>query len=131
MLTHPLLPKLKSLRLSGMVHTLEQRAQTAQEQSLSPLEFLALLLDDEIERREQNRLRRRIKEAGLDKSKTLARFDFAAAPQAPKTLLADLALCRFIERAENVLFAGPTGTGKSHLAQALTHEAIRHGYRAL
>jgi len=131
MLTHPLLPKLKPLKLSGMLLTLEQRTETARERSLSPLEFLALLLVDEIERREQNRLRSRIREAGLDESKILARFDFAAAPQTPRTLLADLALCQFVERAENLLFIGPTGTGKSHLAQALAHEAIRRGYRAL
>lgn len=131
MLTHPLMPKLKTLRLSGMLLTLEQRTETARERSLSPLEFLALLLDDEIERREQGRLRSRIKEAGLDETKTLARFDFTASPQAPRTLLADLALCQFVERAENLLFIGPTGTGKSHLAQALAHEAIRRGYRAL
>jgi len=131
MLTHPLLPKLKTLKLSGMLSTLEQRVEMAHERSLSPLEFLALLLDDEIERREQSRLRSRIKEAGLDESKTLARFDFAAAPHAPKMLLADLALCQFVERAENLLFIGPTGTGKSHLAQALAHEAVRRGYRAL
>jgi len=131
MLTHPLLPKLKMLKLSGMLLTLEQRMETARERSLSPLEFLALLLDDEIERREQGHLRCRIKEAGLDESKTLARFDFTAAPHAPRTLLADLALCQFVERAENLLFIGPAGTGKSHLAQALAHEAIRRGYRAL
>jgi DNA replication protein DnaC len=131
MLSHPLLPKLKVLKLSGMLETLEIRAQTAREESQSPLEFLVLLLDDEIDRREQHRLRRRIKEAGLDEGKTLARFDFAAAPQVPKTLLADLALCRFVERGENVIFVGPTGTGKSHLAQALAHETIRRGYRAL
>jgi len=131
MMTHPLLPKLKMLKLSGMLETLEQRAQTALEESQSPMEFLALLLDDEIDRRQQHRLRRRIKEAGIDESKTLARFDFAAAPGVSKTLMADLALCRFVERAENILFVGPTGTGKSHLAQALAHEAIRKGYRAL
>ena len=131
MMAHPLAPKLKALRLSGMLETLEQRARIANERSLAPLEFLALLLDDEIDRREQRSLRRRIKESGLDEGKTLATFDFTAAPQAPKTLVADLALCRYIEHGENILFTGPTGTGKSHLAQALVHEAIKHGHTAL
>jgi len=85
MLTHPLLPKLKTLRLSGMAHTLDDRARAAQQQGLGPVEFLALMLDDEIERREQGRLRRRIKEAALEEGKTLARFDFAAASRAPKS----------------------------------------------
>jgi len=60
MLAHPLQPKLKTLKLSGMAETLDQRAQTAQRESMAPLEFLALLLDDELDRREQNRFCRRI-----------------------------------------------------------------------
>lgn len=131
MLIHSLLPKLKTLKLSGVAETLDCRAQTAQQEGLAPLEFLALLLDDELDRREQNRLRRRIQEAKIEDSKTLSRFDFAGAAHVSKTLLSDLALCRFVEQGENVLLVGPTGTGKSHLAQALTHEAIKRGYQAL
>ncbi|RJP18625.1 MAG: hypothetical protein C4527_28580 [Candidatus Omnitrophota bacterium] len=130
MLTHSLIPKLRTLKLSGMADTLDHRAQTAQQDSLAPLEFFALLLDDELERREQNRLRRRFRDSKIDETKTLNRFDFAAVPQVPKTRMADLALCRFVERGENVLFAGPTGAGKSHLAQALAHAAIKHGFQA-
>ena len=131
MLTHPLQPKLKALNLSGMLETLEQRTQTARQNDLAPVEFLALLLDDELERREQARFRRRIREAKLDESKTLHRFDFSAAPQVPKSLLTELSLCRYLERQENILLFGPTGTGKSHLAQALALSAITHGYQAL
>jgi DNA replication protein DnaC len=128
---HPLLPKLKTLCLSGMAENLDQRARDAQEQGLSPTEFLALMIDDEIERRDQTRLRRHSKQAGLEEGKTLARFDFTASPTAPRSLLHDLALGRYLDRAENVLFVGPTGTGKSHLAQALAYEAIKRGHRAL
>ena len=128
--THPLLPKLKQLKLSGFLDTLDQRVEYAREQSLAHAEFLALLLDDEIERRHQHQLSRRIREAAIDPSKNLSRFDFAAAPQLSKSLVADLALCQFVPRAENILFCGPTGTGKSHLAQALALEAIKHGHRA-
>ncbi len=127
MLTHPLLPKLRELKLSGILATLPQRTQLAQEQSLSPTEFLALLLDDEIERRLQYRLSRRTREAGLDPSKTLARFDFSAAPQVSKSLIADLALCHFVERGENLILAGQTCTGKTHLGTALGFSACSQG----
>jgi len=131
MQTHPLLPKLKRLRLGGMAYTLAQRSQEAIDRSLPPVEFLALLVDDEIERREQSKLRRRIVEAGIDESKTIASFDFSAAPRLKRTLINELSSCRFVERGENVLLVGPTGTGKSHLAQGLAYEAIKRGYRVL
>jgi len=128
---HPLMPKLKELRLGGMAETLEDRARQAQEKGLSPTEFLALLLDDEIDRRERGRMARSLREGRIDETKTLARFDFSAAPSAPKSLLNELALCRWIERGENLLLAGPTGTGKTHLAMALAFEAVRRGRKVL
>lgn len=131
MMTHPLLPKLKQLHLGGMAGTLEERTRQSIEQGMSPADFLALLLDDEIDRRVQGRLRRNVKAARLEEGKTIARFDFTACPHAPKQLLGDLALCRYLERGENVLLAGPTGTGKSHLAQSLAYEAIKRGKTAI
>lgn len=129
--THPLLPKLKRLRLSGMLHTLDERVRSAEEGGMSYVEFLALLLDDEHERRRQGNFRLHVAEAGIEDGKTITRFDFAAAPRTPKALIHDLATCRFVERHENVLFIGPTGTGKSHLAQALAFEAVKRDHRAL
>lgn len=129
--THPLLPKLKELRLGGMLQTLELRATQAAQQNLAPSEFLALLLDDEIERRQQGRLALHLTEAGWEDGKTLARFDFAAAPTLNRTRVTDLATGAFVERRENLLLCGPTGVGKSHLAHALTYETVRRGYRAL
>jgi DNA replication protein DnaC len=130
MMTHPLLPKLKALRLSGMLQTLDTRAAQATERSLTPAEFLAIMLDDELERRDQTRLDRLVTEAGIDPSKTLAQFDFAAAPQVNRTLVMELADCTFVHRAECVLLSGPTGTGKSHLANALAWEAVKRSHTA-
>ena len=131
MMTHPLLPKLRQLRLSGMVHSLDLRAAQAVERQLGPTEFLALLLDDELERRSQTRLARRLAQSGCDNTKTLADFDFAAAPGVNRTLFQELATCSFVTRHENVLLCGPTGVGKSHLANALGIEALKRDLRVL
>jgi DNA replication protein DnaC len=129
MLAHPLLPKLRALRLSGMVHTLDLRAAQATEQGLSPTEFLALLLDDELDRRSQKRMALRLSQSGCDAQKTLALFDFAAAPGVNRTLIQELATCGFVARHENVLLCGPTGVGKSHLANAIAYEALKRDLR--
>lgn len=131
MMTHPLLPKLRQLKLGGMLQTLDVRATQATQQHLTPVEFLALLLDDELERRGQQRLARRLAQSGCDEQKTLAHFDFAAAPGLNRTLIQDLATCAFIARHENVLMCGPTGVGKSHLANALAIEALKRDQTVL
>ncbi len=131
MLTHPLLPKLRQLKLGGMAHTLDTRAAQATAEQLSPTEFLALLLDDELERRAGQRLARHIKQSGCDVNKTLAQFDFAAAPDVDRGLIRDLATGAFIARHENILFSGPTGTGKTHLAHALAFEALKMEKRVI
>jgi DNA replication protein DnaC len=131
MMTHPLQPKLRQLKLSGMLQTLELRAAQAVERQLNPLEFLALLLDDELERRAQQRLTRRLAHSGCDSAKTLAQFDFSAAPGVNRTLIQDLATCAFIPRHENILLCGPTGVGKSHLANAVAIEALKREFRVI
>jgi len=128
---HPLLPKLKELKLGGMVDSLEVRAAQAVQSGLSPGEFLALLLDDELERRGQRRLGVRLKEAGCEGAKTLARFDFAVVPSLNRSHVMELATCAFVARHDNLLICGPTGVGKSHLANALAFEAVRRGYRVM
>lgn len=80
MMPHPLLPKLRALHLSGMLQTLETRASQAAQGNLAPTEFLAILLDDELERRAERRMALHLAEAHVDSTKTLAQFDFAAPP---------------------------------------------------
>lgn len=108
MMTHPLLPKLRQLDLSGMALTLDVRAAQATESHLTPTEFLAILLDDELERRNQQRLARRLTESGCDSQKSLASFDFTAAAGVNRTMMHDLATCAFVARHENILLCGPT-----------------------
>jgi len=129
--THPLLPKLKQLKLSGMLNTLDLRAEQASQEQLSPLEFFALLLDDELERRDQNRMVYRLGMSGCNPTKTLSQFDFSAAPGVNRSFITDLATCAFIQRHENVLFCGPTGVGKTHLANALGIEALKRNFRVI
>jgi len=131
MSAHPLLPKLRQLKLSGMLQTLDLRAAQSIERQLSPVEFLALLLDDELERRSQQHLVHCLALSGCDSLKPLAQFDFLAAPGVNRMLIQDLATCTFIPRHENLLLCGPTGVGKSHLANAIAIEALKRDYRVL
>ena len=131
MLTHPLLPKLRELHLSGMLDSLDERAELAREQGLTPVEFLALLIDDEIERRRCKRRELMEKQAGFEHMKMLSQFDFMAIPTLDKSLVLEMATCRFVLEKENWLLCGPTGVGKSHLATAIGHEAIKRGLKVL
>lgn len=127
-ISHQLVPKLKNLRLSGILETLDVRNRQAIEEKLSFVEFLQRLLEDEVERRAQKQLALRLRRASFDLDKTLEGFDFSFNPSINRQQIFDLATCQFLERHENVLISGLAGVGKSHLAQALGHEACRRGY---
>lgn len=126
-----LTPMLKEIRLSGILDSLEARNRQAIENKLAYTDFLALLLQDEVARRSQKKLTVRIRRANFRNQKTLEDFDFAFNPLLNRALILDLATGRYLEEKVAVLIAGPTGTGKSHIAQALGHCAIRQGYDVL
>ena len=130
-MTHQLIPFLKQLRLSGVLHTLDVRNQQAIDGQWTYVEFLARLLEDEVERRAQKQLALRIRRAAINTTKTLEGFDFTFNPTLNRQQILDLATCTYIRQKRNVLICGPTGVGKTHLAQDLTHEACRRGYSAL
>jgi DNA replication protein DnaC len=130
-MTHQLIPFLKRLRLSGILETLDVRNQQAIEGQWTFVEFLARLLEDEVERRAQKQLRLRIRRAAINSTKTLEGFDFNFNPSINRQQVLDLSTCTWIRQKRNALICGPTGVGKTHLAQALTHEACRRGYTAL
>ena len=126
-----LVPVLKKLRLSGVLHTLDLRMKEAVEESLAHDEFLFRVCSDEAARRDGKQLEMRVRRAGFETSKHLEDFDFTFNPQVPKAKVVDLATCRFVEAREAVLLIGPVGVGKSHIAQALGERACRAGHSVL
>lgn len=123
---------LRKLRLSGMADVLETRLMQAQTDKLVPLDFISVLVCDELQRRQDRLFERRHKQARFrDPERSLDSFDFDFNKKMNRALVYDLATARFIARREDALFLGPPGTGKSHLAQAIGRAAIQQGYRVV
>jgi len=123
---------LRQLRLSGMADVLETRLVQAQSEKLPHIDFLSTLVADELLRRQDRLLERRVKHAAFrDTGKTLDGFDFDFNKKMNRKLVFELATARFVGQHEDALFLGPPGTGKSHLAQAIGHAAIQQGFRVL
>jgi DNA replication protein DnaC len=128
MVFEELVPVLKKLRLSGVLQTLDLRAKEAVDENLTHTDFLFRLCNDEIERREAKQLDTRMRRASFESVKRLDDFDWSFNPQLPKHKIVDLAATHFVQKRENVLLIGPTGVGKSHLAQAIGERACRAGH---
>lgn len=118
---------LRALKLSGMPDTLDARLAQARAGELGHLDFLQVLCQDEISRRETLSLSRRLRAARFEQQATLEGFDFGASPKLPAAAIRDLAALRWLHNGESVILYGPVGVGKSHVAQALAHLAIRQG----
>jgi len=122
---------LKRLRLSPILHTLPDRIAYARKSKLSHQDFLELVLQDEIDRREHKSLQLRIDKAGFTEERTLEGFDWDAPVTFDRDRVRDLFGLGFLDRHEDAIFMGPVGVGKSHLAEALGHGACRAGKHVL
>jgi DNA replication protein DnaC len=123
-------PALRKLRLSGMADHLEMRLLEAQKSHWPPIDLVSALVQDELQRRQDRLLGRRIQQASFrDAGRTLDAFDFAFNAKIDRALVFELATGRFITRGEDALLLGPPGSGKSHIAQAIGLAVIHQGHR--
>jgi DNA replication protein DnaC len=120
-----LLQQLRLLKLPGIREHLDARLMEAEANSLSHVEFLSMLMTDELDLRTTRRVDRLLRRASLGSEMTIETFDWTFNPSINAKLIKGLATCRFIERSEGIIMLGPTGTGKTHLAKAIAHKACR------
>ena|SRR5271157_1704110 len=130
-MTDTLVRTLKQLRLSGLLGSLEVRLHEAHSHRLSHAEFLELILQDELAIRADRQLQRRLKAALFREVKVLDDFNWSFNPSIKKKQIYELATCRFLREARDVLFLGPPGVGKSFLVQAVGYQAVKMGFTVL
>jgi DNA replication protein DnaC len=124
-------PRLRQLKLSGMLDSIAARVQEARARPLDPLDFLLLLVEDELMRREAESISRSLTRARFDEVCDLRDFDFTYNPEIPKARIWELASGRFVEEHASVLLCGPTGVGKTFIAQALGVQICRQRRRVV
>ena len=119
---------LRELRLSGLAATLNVRAMQAQTSQEPFLETFAALLQDEIDSRRSRQLERRFKQSGLDERASLADMDWRFNPKIPRQACFELQTLKFVSEGANALIIGKPGTGKSHVAKAVSYQATLQGF---
>ncbi len=125
-----LIENLKKLKLSTMLRDLESMIRQANQESLSYEEFLLNLSEVEVQTRQENGRKRRLREAKFPILKPMETFDFDAAPRLDIRLMKELANCDYIKKSRNIIFVGKSGAGKTHLSTALGMEACTQGIRS-
>ena len=111
-----------------MLESLEVRLQEAAGNGLTHAEFLELIVQDELDVRSHRALARRLKAADFREPKSLEDFDWTFNKSIKRQYVYELATCKFIREARDLLFVGPPGVGKSHLCQALGRQAVKQGH---
>jgi DNA replication protein DnaC len=120
---------LTTLRFQGMAQTLDRELDRAEREALTPQEVLYHLLVEESRDRQERSLAYRLRQAKLPWDWTLETFPFERCPELSKAQILSLAGLDFVERAQNIVFMGNPGTGKSGLAIGLLRQALLNGYR--
>lgn len=131
MLLQPTIEKLYDLRLKGMAEALTAQMTAGDCAELSFEERLGLIVDHEWERRQNNRVKRRLKDAKLKANASREDIDYRHVRGLKKEVIKELLSCRWIRAKRNVVFCGPTGIGKTWIACALAHQACREGLSVL
>ena len=119
--------RLKTLKLPTFLREYEKVARRSAHEGLDHVEFLSRLVELELIDRERRLVERRIRAAKFPTVKSLDSFEFKAIPSLSKIQVLELARCEWIERRENVIALGPSGTGKTHVAQGLGLAACQRG----
>jgi DNA replication protein DnaC len=120
--------KCQVLKLVHLAECLPELVEEGARDDVTPIRFLDLVLEREIERKTERRIATSLKLSGLPVGKTLENFDWTFQPRVDRSKLEALATCQFLRDRDNVLFLGPPGVGKSHLAVALGVKAIKNGF---
>ena len=126
-----ILKKLERLKLPGIASTIDERLDQAMKDKWSYSALVDALLTDEVDRRNHRQITLRLAKSRLEPTKTLETFDFTFNLKISSPLIKELASCAFLEKKQNIFILGPSGVGKSHLAQALGHQACRKEHDVL
>jgi DNA replication protein DnaC len=119
----------KQLRMPTIGRQYRSLAREAEERNLRYEEYLLALLETELQTREENQRQRRLKQAAFPVQKTLDTYDFSLMPSLNRNRFITMAKGEFVDKKENLIFLGNSGTGKTHLAIALGVEMIQNGYK--
>ncbi len=130
-MNNTLMSRLRDFKLSGIYNSVEERLSYAQKKSLSYVEFLELLIEDEYNNRNNNSFKKRHSKSKLPVYKTIEDFDFSFQPSIDKRAVNDALTCNFVRENKNIVFVGNPGTGKSHLSIAIAINALKKGFKVL
>jgi DNA replication protein DnaC len=123
--------KYKSLRFNSIASSLDTLVKQADGNEISYLQFAEILADHELRIRDENRIRLNMKRAAFPMIKQLQEFDFSFQTTITKRQITSLLDFTFIDNRQSIVFIGPPGVGKTHLALAIGHQAIETGYKVL